>query len=507
MDKQNGNKRFIELAKLMSIKLANSCSTRFIKSNYEDIINEQSSFHSEIELLKEKINDYEKQLASISKLKKFKDICEEQEKSIENLEKVIQSIKDENINTDLKDALIKNEEFKSQIESIIKNKNKLSSDLEKIQHTNDKNKNEISKLNNKISELKNKTYGEIIETQKLRKLLYDKKIQIKQLEEEKKELKFATRRLENRLLMSGKLIGLSIPIRSMDDMETENGNSIQFQVEIRKMNLELGKRIERIKTLEFEIKELNNKLAQSDSADLQFLNENIKEDLEKKNAIILDFKTLRKKLIVQTKNLQNRITDLQNKLSIRTNEVEENQKVINELETAIKTGIKDSTARDIIAKLQDDNHKFRADIKAMDTAIRGQDKTNFGRQQQIKTLKNQLNKLFSQSKWQLSQLHQYHSILEEAGIDPSTYGLDTNKITADFKLATQSDDGTSSIGADISKKDKQIRQLEKYASELENEVNEIKFRLMSRDVKINELEEIINDVKDQISHKGIKIKT
>ena len=48
--------------------------------------------------------------------------------------------------------------------------------------------------------------------------------------------------------------------------------------------------------------------------------------------------------------------------------------------------------------------------------------------------------------------------------------------------------------------------MEKYISQLEEELNDLKFKLMSRDVKIEELENIINNIKLQIANKGIKLK-
>jgi chromosome segregation ATPase len=506
---EDGNKRFLNLFKRMSIKLAQSSTPEFIKSGLPDLLNSESEYLTKINSLKEKIQSYEKQLHDIPQVEKINHICREQENKIKNLENLIESIKDKKINLESKELLITIEDLKSKIKSL-KDKNKeLQDSIDGTKKVNQKYKATITTLENKISEINNKAYGEIIESKKLRTTLHNERNKIKQLEADKKELEFAIRRLENRLLMNGRLIGLSIPVRSIGDLsgdkKTESSDSIQFQAEIRRMSMELNKKTERIKTLEFEIKDLQEKLDQSDTRDIQLENEKLKQELEKKNSTILDFKTLRKKMTVQIRNLQNRITDLQNELKVRTDEVESNRKVINELETAVKTGIKDADARDIITKLQSDSKELRSEIKAMDSAIRAQDKTNFGMREQVKDLKNQLAKLYNQSKWQLSQLHRYHEILERAGIDPSSYGLDKSKITADFKRIVQSDDRGSGIGAEISKKDKKIQQLENYVGVLEKDMEEIKFRLMSRDVKINELEDIINDIKIQVAKKGLKI--
>ncbi|MHA1695888.1 MAG: hypothetical protein ACTSXT_11125 [Candidatus Helarchaeota archaeon] len=497
------NKRIIELAKVMSLKLAESCSPRFIKTNFKKIISDQTTYVYEIEELKNKLWDYEKQIQFIPEIEELKSKVQDQANKIKNLENLISSLNEGKITADLQNLLIENEELKSQFNEIQNENKTLMDKIKNLEQSNYNYRNLIDSLETRISEINNKMYEEMIENQKLRKLLYNERNKVKQLEEEKKELISVKRRLENRLLMGGNLFGLSITTQPLSEISKEE-NSIQFQAEIKRINLELNKKVERIKTLEFEINELKEKIAHSNTADLTYENEKLKEEIEKKNAIILDFNTFRKKLAVQTKNLQNRITDLQNQLRIKTTELEENKKIINELETAVKTGIKDSTARELIAKLQNENHNLRSEIKSMDSAIRAQDKSSMGLRNQVRSLKIQLNKLYNQSKWQLSQLYRLNDILERAGIDPSQYGIDPTKFTADFKKVVQSDDETIS---DFSEKEKKIRQLEKYVSELENEINEINFRIMSRDVKINELEGIINDIKKQVASKGIKIKS
>jgi len=504
MEKIYNNEKFLNMAKLMAIKLADSCSPRFIKSNFKQIINEHSSQVSEIKELKDKIRIYEEKLKTISENEALKNAIKEQEEKIKNLESLLEKIENKEIILENKEILIENENLRKQNDELKEKNQKYQNEVAKYKQLNKSSNQIIDSLQATVAELNNSVYREIVESQKLRKLLYNERNKIKKLEMDKKELLFSIHRLENRLLMGGNLFGLSIQTRPIEGISKDDSiDSIQVQAEIKRINMELNKKVERIKTLEFEIKELKDQIAHSDKSDLQIENQKLHDELESKNSLILDLKTLRKKLVIQINNLQNRITDLQNQLRIRTDELEENKKVINELEITVKTGVKDAAARELIAKLQNANNELRSEIRAMDSAIRAQDKTNYSLQQQVRSLKNQYNTLYSQSKWQLSQLHRYNDILERAGIDPSSYGLDTEKISADFKKAIHTNEG---VGNEITQIDKKTKQLEKYVQELENEINEINFRLMSRDVKINELEEIINTIKAQVADKGIKIK-
>ncbi|MBD3227423.1 MAG: hypothetical protein GF329_04470 [Candidatus Lokiarchaeota archaeon] len=501
----NGNEKFLKLTELMSRKLAQRCSKEFVNAELQEIFNDRSVFISEIESLQNQINDYEQKIENLQQLKDYKSKYKEKEKKVSELEDIIDSMTSEDVEEPLQKVLDQNKELKSKIKLLNEENKELKKKITSNTRIRKNNEEKISALEKKIAELNNKVYHELHESQNLKKTLQEEREKIKTLNAEKKELKFAIRRLENRLLMNGRLMGLSIPVRSIEELPKEGESATQFQAELQRMRLELNKKTERIKTLEFEIKDLREKLDKSDSRDLQMENEHLKEKLEKKNSAILDFKTLRKKLVIQIKNLQNRITDLQDEVKIRTDELEEANKVIEELEIAVKTGVKDSAARDMISKLQEENHELRSEIRAMDTTIRAQNKTNFGYRNQVKSLKNQLAKLYNQSKWQLSQLHRYHDILRKSGIDPSDYGLDTSKITADFKKVVRTE-GSSNISNELSQKDKKIRQLEKYLSELEKDMDEIKFRVKSRDVKINELEDIIKDIKIKVAKKGIKIK-
>ncbi len=503
MDSINANRRFLELAKIMSVKLADSCSPRFIKNNFKQIITEESSYLSEIQELKRILSEYEKEIESYKKLENLKTKLDEKDKKINELENVIQSLKEDKISIDIKELLMENEKLKTKIYELTEENDQLKSQLDQVKHINQNYISLIDSLENRLCEASNKSYAHVVECQKLRKLLLNERNKIKTLEAEKKELISTVRRLENRLLMGGNTFGLVITSTPMEEVSREGDNAVQFKAELKRMNIELSRKNERIKNLELELRDLKEKMAHADTAELQARNEQLTEELEKKNSIILDFKTLRKKMMVQIKNLQNRITDLQNQLLSRTEELEESKKMINELETVVRTGVKDASARELIAKLQHENENLRSELRAMDSALRAQDKSYHSLQQQIKALKSQVNKLYNQSKWQLSQIHRYHDILERAGIDPADYGLDTQKLTTSFKKALQ---GAESTSSEISEKDNKIKQLESYITQLENEINEINFKLMSRDVKINELENIINDIKVQFANKGLKIK-
>ncbi|TFG05786.1 MAG: hypothetical protein EU536_01010 [Promethearchaeota archaeon] len=357
----------------------------------------------------------------------------------------------------------------------------------------------FSALELELVKTHNKLQGEWQKNQQLRKTLQTERENIKTLESEKKGLEYALRRLERRLLQKGPLRGLSIPVHQLEISEDLSGKAdAEIQEQIQTMNLELQKRLDLIKELEIRNQGLKEKLAKSSTRDLQLEVERLRSELESKNGTIMATESTKKKLMDQINNLQQRLADLQNKVMTQGKEIEEKDKNIKSLETAVSTGVHDAQARNVIQNLQTQNREFRNQVRDGEKIIRSLEKNIKFLQTQLKQQKEHTYKLSNQNHDQLVLIQKLQSALQHGG---STVDIDLPTID---QRAILSEDGPS-LDDEIKERDRKIQRLESYVESLKQEVEDLQFRQTSRDIKIDELNTILREMKADLTSSKTKI--
>ncbi|HUY01304.1 MAG TPA: hypothetical protein VMV49_17215 [Candidatus Deferrimicrobium sp.] len=464
------------------------------RTNYEDQITSQN--HS-IEALQKEIKQRPKLELTIQELKN--QILELQHKS-QGLEDTLNSLSEsqsvKTLNVTLQSAIkakdAKISELSTELQSLKLNNEQIAKDLSAIPEF----KLEIARLNNKL-------VGENKTNQELRQTLQKEREGIKTLLSEKNGLEYALRRLERRLTAKGALRGLSIPVHHLEISEDLTGKAdADIQEQIQTMKLELQKRLDMIKELEIRNNGLKQQLAQSSTRDLQIEVGRLKSELEGRKGSIMGLESTRKKLMEQTEAFQQRIADLQNKIMSQGKEIEEKNNTIQNLETAVSSGVHDAHARDVIQNLQEQNREYRNEVRESEKIIRSLEKNIKFLQTEIKNQKDQSYKLYNQTKDQLVLIHKLETALEQGG---TSVDIDLKSLKAATRSSSLLDQEGPSLDDEIKERDRKINRLESYINSLKQETEDLNFRINSRDVKIDELTRIINEIKTDLANTKTKI--
>ncbi|MHA1266040.1 MAG: hypothetical protein ACTSRS_12480 [Candidatus Helarchaeota archaeon] len=422
---------------------------------------------------------------------------------IETLQLKIRGLEDSlNAISESKSVSKLNTELQTELKAKNASINELTKELDSIQSVHNALLEKVqtaTHFENEIVKLKNQLNGEWRKNQELRRILQQERQSIKNLEAEKEGLEYALRRLERRLLQKGTLRGLAIPIQQLDISEDIIGKAdAEIQEQIRNMKLELQKRLDRIKELEIRNQGLKEKLAKSSTRDLQLEVERLKSELEARNGKIMGLESKHKKLLNQIETFQQRMGDLQNKIMLQGKELEEKDKIIKNLETAVSTGVRDEQARGVIQNLQLQNRDLRNQVRDSEKIIRSLEKNIKFLQTQLKQQKEQSYKLYTQNRDQIILIQKLQTALQQGG---SVASIDIPIID---QKAILSDEGPS-LDDEIKTRDRKIARLESYVESLKQEVEDLQFRMTSRDIKIDELTNILNEMKADLANSKIKI--
>jgi len=362
---------------------------------------------------------------------------------------------------------------------------------------------DFNKLKSELSQQKNQLAIEWNKNQELRKTLQNERQTIQTLQSEKEGLENALHRLERRLMAKGNLRGLSIPIEHLEITEkfTEKPDE-EIQEQINNMNFELQKRLDRIRELEIRNNELKERLAKSSTHDLQIELQNLKSELDSKKGSIMGLESTQKKLMEQIESHQQRIAELQNKMMLQGNEIEEKNSTIKNLETALSSGVNDQQAQEVIQNLQNQNRDFRNQVRESEKIIRSLEKNIKFLQIELKNQKEQSYKLYNQSKDQLSLIQKLQTALKQGGISVDLDLGSSESVNRAFKLL--GDEGVS-LDSEIKERDRKIARLETYMVSTKQEIEDLRFQVTSRDVKIDELCALIHELKEDIASSKGKI--
>ncbi|MHA1131235.1 MAG: hypothetical protein ACTSQQ_10565, partial [Candidatus Helarchaeota archaeon] len=450
------------------------------------------------------IQELQNQVLQIPKLKQTINQLQNQLSELKtknmSLENTLESLSE---STSVKDLNI---QFQAELE--VKNQKlaDLINELELIKTAYQEASNKIHQLSEQtleMNQLRNKFYGEWTKNQKLRKTLQKERDTIKTLQSEKKGLEYALRRLERRLIAKGSLRGLSIPIHHLEISEDLSGKAdAEIQEQIKTMNFELQKRLDRIKELEMRNNQLKTELAKSSDRDLHLKIQGLNAELEARQGAIMGLESTRKKLMEQIEGHQQRIADLQNKIMAQGKEIEEKNKAIRNLEVAVSSGVQDQQARDVIQNLQKQNRDLRNDVRESEKIIRSLEKNITFLQTEMKNQKNQSYKLYNQTKEQAILIHKLETALKQGG---TAIQIDSAVLeSAKYGARMRGDEGPS-LDSEIQERDRKIARLESYVETLKREVEDLRFRISSRDVKIDELSTILKELKADIASSKAKI--
>ncbi len=490
----NGNKIILELTERMSNYITLLSPPEKIQTELQNFFAERAKFDEITTKYNANIQDLQQKTQQIQLLRA--QITELQTK-LHGLETSLSSVSESQSVKDLCMQLQVNLDTQTQKAHDLSNEiNSLRSSFEMLSQKSEA----FAQMDLEVAKLRNKLAGESKNCQDLRQILLNERELIKTLQSEKKGLEYALRRLERRLTAKGTLRGLSIPIHHLEISEDLSGKAdAEIQQQIRNMNLELQKRLDRIKELEIRNKTLKENLAKSSTRDLQLEVERLRSDLDARKGSIMGLESTRKKLTEQIEGLQKRLGDLQNKVMAQGKEIEEKDKSIKELESAVSLGVQDKQARNVIENLQKQNRDFRNQVRDGEKIIRSLEKNIKYLQTQYKQQKEQAYKLFNQSHDQVVMIQKLQSALQRGGsaVDIDLPAIDTAK-------SLLSEDGPS-LDDEIKGRDRKMNRLESYVESLKQEVEDLQFRMTSRDVKIDELSNILREMKADLASSKAKI--
>lgn len=496
------NKRLLRLTEIMSNYLTLSASPKKLEATLQQFFTEKAKYEETITNQNLTIQSLQTKVQTMPKL----------EKTIKSLQDHLATLQSQ---TDgLKDTLnrlpeaqtLKDLNIKLQGESKAKDKklNELTDELKSIESNYNnflKEMESFNELKSELTQLKNQMATEVNQNQELHKTLLNERNTIQTLQLEKKGLENALHRLERRLIAKGYLRGLSIPVQHLEISEDLKGKAdAEIQEQIKNMNFELQKRLDRIKELEMRINELKERLAKSSTHDLQVEIQTLKSDLEARKGTIMGYESNQKKLMEQIDSLQKRTVELQNKLMAQGKEIDEKNTMVKNLETAVSSGVHDQQAREVIQNLQNQNRDLRNEVRENEKIIRSLEKNTKFLQTEMKNQKDQSYKLYTQSKDQLTLIQKLQTALRQGGA--STAGLDLK----DLRNAPSAlgDEGTS-LDSEIKERDRKIARLESYSASIKQQIEDLQFQITSRDVKVDELTTIIRELKENIANSKAKI--
>ncbi|MHA1648877.1 MAG: hypothetical protein ACTSYB_01695 [Candidatus Helarchaeota archaeon] len=498
----DGSKKLLKLTNLMSNYLTLLSPPEKLQADLQQFFKERSKYEEIITEQNLAIQDLQNQLQKMSKLsqenQQLKAQLTELQQKMSSLERTLNSLSE---SQSLKDLNIK---LQSDLKVKTEKLENLTQELSNLQLQYDelsKKTSSISEITAEIERLKNKLAGEWKTNQQLRQTLQKERETIKTLQSEKKGLEYALRRLERRLTAKRALRGLSIPVHQIEISEGAVEDA-ELQEQIKNMNLELQKRLDRIKELEMRNKELKERLAKSSTRDLQLEVQRLKADLEAKNGAIMGLESTRKKLMEQIESHQQRIAELQNKIMAQGKEIEEKNKMIQSLEAAVSSGVHDQQAREVIENLQQQNRDLRNEVRESEKIIRSLEKNIKFLQTEMKHQKDQAYKLYNQTKDQAVLIQKLESALRKGG---SVAGIDLQALESAKQASRFLGDEGPSLDDEIKERDRKIKRLESYVESLKQEVEDLQFRITSRDVKIDELNNILKELKASIASSKAKI--
>ncbi len=499
----DGTQKLLKLTELMSNYITLLSPPEKMQSDLQQFFSDRAKYDELIAKQNVAIQELQNQNLRIPKLqqtiKQLKEQIAELQNKINGLESTLdsisesQSVKDLNIKlqTDLKAGEKKINELMDELNAANLNYQKTATDLESL-----------SALNSSMEPLKNKLAGEGKQTQELRQTLQTERETIKTLQAEKKGLENALHRLERRLMAKGATRGLSIPVHHLEVSEDLTGKAdAEIQEQIKTMNLELQKRLDMIRELEMRNKDLKERLAKSSTHDLQMEMQRLKSELEGQKGSMMGFETTRKKLVEQIEAHQQQIADLQNKLMAQAKDIDERNKTIQNLESAVSSGVHDQHAREVIENLQQQNRELRNEVRENEKTIRSLEKNIKFFQTEMKNQKDQAYKLYNQTKDQAVLIQKLETAVKQGG---KIIDIDLRALASAKQATTVGGEGPS-LDDEIKERDRKISRLESYIASLKQEVEDMQFRMSSRDVKIDELNNILQELKANIADSKAKI--
>ena len=502
----DGSRKMFRLTEIMSNYLTLLSPPKQLQKDIHNFFVERAKHEEQINNLENTVQKLQTKVDRVPKLlqtiEQLKDENLELKMKAKGLEDTLDSLSEsqsvKNLNVTLQTQL------KSQEDEI----SKIKEELERNLSLNQKLSNEInsvSELKVQISQLSNKLSGESKEKKQLRQILQNERKTIENLRAEVKGLDYAKRRLERRLTTKGGsyLRGLSIPIEHLEiseDLSSQADEDIRSQ--IKTMNFELQKRLDRIKELEIRNQDLKQRLAKSSDHDLQMEIQNLKSELESRKGSIMGLESTRKKLMEQIEAHQQRIAELQNKVMLQGKELEERNKNIKNLEVTVSSGVQDDQARTVIQNLQQQNRDFRNEVRESEKIIRSLEKNIKFLQTQLKTQKEESYKLYNQTKDQIILIQKLQTALSQGG---HAADVDLKALKAATRSSSLLEEEGPSLDSEIKERDRKINRLETYVANFKQEVEDLQFRITSRDVKIDELTNIIKEIKRDIASSKGKI--
>ncbi|MHA1315811.1 MAG: hypothetical protein ACTSRB_18040, partial [Candidatus Helarchaeota archaeon] len=362
----------------------------------------------------------------------------------------------------------------------------------KIQETSRR----ISALQDQIEKLKvekqekiNLAFQYKLKEINLKKIIAKERDAILELKGKNQELKRTLRRLQRRLLRGGRLRHTQI---QMDNEIIEEGIGDKTDEAVKEQIIALKEEINvremKIQELEMKNRQLINQLAKSPARDLKLQVQNLRKEVDLREGKILQFESERKKLEQQISMLQARITDLQVNFQEQSKIINDRTRKIKDLETTLRTGIQDKSARGIIVDLQEENKGLREKVRALEKDVRILDRNAFSFKQQVDQYRAQVQALFKKNRDLLIQLQ------SGGGVPAATASRGVDML-----------DEVSEIEMEMKDKDRKIRRMEQRVKDLEQEVEKMRFNMSSRDIKIDELNNIIDEFKQVMAKANIKI--
>jgi chromosome segregation ATPase len=500
----DSNQKLLKLTKIMSNYITLLSPPKKLQSDIQQFLQDRAKYEEALTKQSLTIQDLQTQVSQIPQLKQTIDQLQTQNTEFKNkvagLETTLDSLSE---STSVKDL---NAQLQAELEGKTQQITEITNELNLLRNVYEESSEKLQNLSTQameLNKLRNKLTSEWNKNQDLRKTLQKERETIETLQAEKKGLEYALRRLERRLTAKGTLRGLSIPVHHLEISEDVSGKAdAEIQEQIKTMNLELQKRLDRIKELEFRNNQLKAQAAQSSDQDLRRQIQKLQSELESRQGAIMGLESTRKKLMEQIEGHQQRIADLQNKIMAQGKEIEEKNKSIQNLEVAVSSGVQDQQARDVIQNLQTQNRELRNELRDGEKIIRSLEKNIKFLQEEMKNQKNQSYKLYNQTKEQAVMLHKLETALKKGGrvIDIDTAALESAK----YGARMLGDEGPS-LDSEIKERDRKIARLESYVENLKQEVEDLQFRMSSRDVKIDELSAILQEMKADISSSKAKI--
>jgi len=376
------------------------------------------------------------------------------------------------LENEIQEVLIRNEKLENSSEAIKELENELS-------HASD----DIVNLNNLISELKiqnqgfeNKIKNWVDEKRQYQTKLKKSRDMIELEKEKNSEIRRTIRRLERRLLRGGRISSIHIAV---DESVPETDADIQFEMNVYK---------DKISNLESKIKMLQLQITKSPTRELELQIQSLQKNVGEKDGKIFQFDTERQKYETQISALQNRITDLQVNYQEQAGLLKKEVKRLKDMEVTLRTGVKDVNARDVIARIQEENKKLREEVRQYDKDMKIVDKSAYSFKQQLDQSKRQVHALYNKNRELLIQI--------QSG-SPSK--------TTHFEKGTDIMADAEDLEIEMRDKDRKMNRLESLTKSLEQELADMKYSISGRDIKIDELRNIANEMKSAMAKAGVKI--